>query len=265
MNEDENMLLDDEDLKEDTPINLKDSEEGAEAEQTANQPTTPPAEDEDSKVLSYINSKGIKFNGENVSVNSIDDLINTYQKGLNYDKVANRDDVVMSYIKDKASKLNISPEEYINRVKRYEEEKNKEAQEQDVQNLINEGVSEKVAREVIQTKLAREMFEKKNAELQQRLDEEERKAKENKEYEEFIIAHPDVKAEDIPKEVFESAKTIGLNNAYNQYENKILKEKIKQMEQSAKNASNSIVTATSDGSSTEQESKDAFLMGFDSE
>ena len=45
----------------------------------------------------------------------------------------------------------------------------------------------------------------------------------------------------------------------NQHQNR------KQMEQNNKNASNSVVTAISDGSPTEQESKDAFLMGFDSE
>ena len=66
-------------------------------------------------------------------------------------------------------------------------------------------------------------------------------------------------------EVFENAKTIGLKSAYAQYENKLLKEKIKQMEQNKNNASSSVVTAISDGSPTEQESKDAFLIGFDSE
>ena len=66
------------------------------------------------------------------------------------------------------------------------------------------------------------------------------------------------------KYVFENAKNSNLKSAYAEYENKILKEKIKQMEQNQNNASNSVVSPTSNGSSTEQQSKDAFLDGFDS-
>ena len=100
-------------------------------------------------------------------------------------------------------------------------------------------------------------FEKQKAELQAQKDK-------DREYEEFLKAYPEVKAEEIPVEVFENAKSIGMRSAYAQYENKLLKEKIKQMELNNKNASTSPVTAISDGSPTEQATKDAFLEGFDS-
>lgn len=171
----------------------------------------------------------------------------------------------MDYIKEKASNLNISPEEYIERVKNYEKQKEQEIAEQDVQNLMNRGVDEETAREIVQTKLARKEFEKEKQELQRRIAEEEKKQKEDAEYVEFVKAHPDVKTEDIPKEVFELAEKIGINAAYNQYENKILKEKLKQIEQARKNVASSPVELTTDGSSTDQASKDAFWEGFDSE
>ena len=68
-------------------------------------------EDEDKKVLEYLNKKGlIKFNGENVQIKDLNDLVSNYQKGLNYDKIATRESKVMDYIKEKASNINISPE-----------------------------------------------------------------------------------------------------------------------------------------------------------
>jgi hypothetical protein len=269
MNEDEMMLLDDEDLAEGTPATTNEPEPKAEEVKTeVDQPKaeTPQPEDEDKKMLDYLNSKGlIKFNGEAVQVKDLNDLVTNYQKGLNYDRLTQKENTVMDYIKEKASSLNISPEEYIGRVKSYEEQKKKEAQEEDIQRYVNSGLSEEIAREIVQTKLARQELEKEKAEYQKRIAEEEKKSKEDAEYVEFIKAHPEIKVDEIPQEVFDMSREIGITAAYNQYENKLLKEKIKQFEQSIKNASSSPVSLTSDGSTTEQNSKDAFFEGFDSE
>lgn len=234
-------------------------------EPEVNQPKAEEPENEDAKFLDYLNKKGlIKFNGENVAVKDINDLVTNYQKGLNYDKVANRENTVMDYIKEKASSLSITPEEYINRVKNYEAEKKKETQEAEIRNYINRGIDEQTAREIVQTKLAREQFEKEKAELQKRIAEDEKKQKEDAEYVEFIKTHPDIKVDEIPQEVFEQAEKIGIDAAYNQYENKLLKEKLKQLEQAQQNVASSPVGLTTEGSSTEQMTKDAFLEGFDS-
>jgi len=269
MNDDEMMLLDDEELEESTPAETNESEPKAEeTKDQENQPEKPevPQEDEDKKFLDYVNSKGlIKFNGESVAIKDLNDLVTNYQKGLNYDRLTQKENTVMDYIKEKASTLNISPEEYINRVKSYEEQKKKEAQEADIQRYINNGLSEEVARDIVETKLARQELEKEKAEYQKRIAEEEKKSKEDAEYVEFIKTHPDIKVDEIPQEVFDMSREVGINAAYNQYENKILKEKLKQYEQSIKNATSSPVSLTSDGSATEQNSKDAFFEGFDSE
>jgi hypothetical protein len=267
MNEDEMMLLDDEDLAQDTPVEANEPEQKAEEQEPkADQPKVEEPQTDDEKFLDYLNKKGlIKFNGEAVTVKDLNDLVSNYQKGLNYDRLATRENKVMDYIKEKASTLNISPEDYIERVKSYEEQKKRESQEADIQRYVNNGVDEATAREIIQTKLAREEFEREKAEYQKRLAEEERKSKEDAEYVEFIKTHPEVKVDEIPQEVFDMSRDIGIAAAYNQYENKLLKEKLKQLEQAQQNAQSSPVGLTTDGSSTEQQSKDAFWEGFDSE
>ena len=270
MNDDENMLLDDEDLDEGIPAEANESETKANEVQTpmVDQPkaeATQP-EDEDKKVLDYLNSKGlIKFNGEAVTIKDLNDLVANYQKGLNYDRLKSKEDTVMAYINEKANQLNVSAEEYIQRVKNYEEEQKRKSQEADIQRYVERGLSEEDAREIIQTRLAREQFEKERAEYQKRIAEEEKKQKEDAEYIEFIKAHPDIKVEDIPQEVFEQSKEIGISAAYNQYLIKKLIEENEKLKQTQQNATSSPVGLTSDGSSTEQMSKDAFLEGFDSE
>jgi hypothetical protein len=155
--------------------------------------------------------------------------------------------------------------EYINSVKEYEKQQEEQRQKEQMQELIDGGLSEEIARSVVETMAFKNQLKEEKAELEKAKEEQKAKEQKDKEYEEFLQAYPNVKAEEIPKEVFEATKDgKSLLNAYTEYENKVLKEKIKQMEQNNKNASNSVVTPTSDGSSTEQQSKDAFLEGFDS-
>ena len=258
--DEEDVIMPEEEL--DTPVETPEAD-------TTEQVNQPEPEDEDKKFLDYVNGKNlIKFNGENVAIKDLNDLVTNYQKGLNYDKHNADDQFVLDFIKDSASKINVNSREYITRVQNYQKEqeqkKREEAQERDIQKYINEGLSEEVARDIVEAKLAKEELEKERAEYQKRIAEEEKKAKEDAEYIDFIKAHPELKIDEIPQEVFESSKEIGITAAYNQYENKMLKEKIKQMEQNIKNASSSPVGLTSDGSTTEQQSKDAFLEGFDS-
>ena len=239
--EDEDIIMPDEEVEiPSTP------EEGEKAEETTEANTKEEVpEEQEKKFLEYLNSKDIKYNGEKVTVNSLDDLINTYQKGMNYDKLKARNDAdgdyVRSYINEKAKIANLSPKEYIDKVKAYEKEKEQEQLERDINTMVSKGIDEQLAREVAETKAARKEWEKERIELQKMREQEEQKRKENEEYEKFIEAHPEVKPNDIPPEVFQEAKEIGLNAAYLKYENKILNERIKQMEQNEKNVSSSPV------------------------
>jgi len=273
MNENKEVIEDDDiimpDEVEDTPIE-NESGEVSEGEQTSN-PDENPQEDEDKKFLDYLNKKGIKYNGQNVTLDKMDDVITNIQKGMNYDKAISKEakndaeqNAVMSYISEMASKMGLTPTQYIDQVKAYQKQKEQEAVEAEVQRMVTNGVDEQTARDVASVKALADQLKAERAELQKQKEESERKAREDKEYEDFINEFPDIDYSKIPDEVFKEAKEIGLSNAYSKYENKILREKIKTMEQNAKNASNSVVVPTSEGSPTEPESKDAFLEGFDS-
>ncbi len=265
--DDETWLDDVESTPTETPEVAETKEEVTEQEQTSSSEEPSKATDEE-KLLEYLNTKEIKYNGEKVTVKNLDDLINTYQKGLNYDNLKSKQDrennAALSFLDEKAKAANMTVEQYIEQVKQYEKEQEQRALEDSIQNMVSNGIDEVTARRVAEVEAFKTQLEKEKAELAKQREEIEKKAKEDKEYEDFIKAYPDVKFSEIPDEVFKESKTIGLTNAYAKYENKLLKEKIKMMEQNTKNASNSLVTGVTDGSPTEQESKDAFLEGFDS-
>lgn len=269
-NEEDIIVLDENDFVDTPTIEETSNETETNVEQTSE--TKVPAQQgvTEEQVLEFLNSKGLKYNGEAVRIDKFDDLVSTYQKGLNYDKVKAKADAdkenedVLNYITSKAQSMGITAKDYIQKVKDFEKEQEKAQIEADVQSMVNNNVPEDVARRVAQTSAYMEQLKNEKAEFEKQKAELQAQKDKDKEYEEFLKAYPEIKADEIPAEVFESAKTIGLKSAYAEYENKLLKEKIKQMEQNNKNASTSVVTAISDGSPTEQESKDAFLMGFDS-
>lgn len=265
IDDDENLLLDLEDMPTEEESNVEVEEKPASETETKPQET----EDEAQKFLEYLNKKGIKYNGENVELKNMDEVVNNIEKGMNYDKLKSRqdrdDDEVMNYITEKANSFGITTKEYIQRVKNYEEEQKKAKVEEFKQSLIDRGVEPDAAKEVAEVKAYMEQLKAERAEFEKEKQAALAEKKKNEEYSEFMKTYPDVKAEDIPKEVFQDAEKIGLTNAYARYENKILREKNKILEQNAKNASSSPVLPTSEGSSVNQGSKDAFLEGFDSE
>lgn len=225
---------------------------------------------DESKLLELLKDK-IKYNGESVKVQSLEDLITNYQKGLNYDKLKTKNDAVdssnnkvLEYISNKAKSLNMSNEEYIAKVQEYEENQLKEKQENEIKEMTKNGVPEEVAREVIETRLYREQLKKEKAEFESLKSKEQAEREKEKALTDFLSAYPDIDVTTIPKEVFAEAEKSSLLDAYRKYENSQLKEKIKILEQNQKNASNSVVTSVNDTGAV-NENKDAFILGFDSE
>lgn len=253
----------------DTPSEEDEIQKEENVEENTTQKTEPPKDEksDEQKLLSLLKSK-VRYNGEEVDIKSMDDVVANYQKGLNYDnlkaKSEKSENAVMNYVISKAKSMNMTPEQYIDKVKSYEEEQKRSAQEQEVQRMMEHGVDEETARRVARTEAYMDTLKAREEELNKQEEARKAEAQKDKEYEEFLNAYPGIEVDKIPKEVFENAKNSNLKSAYAEYENKILKEKIKQMEQNQNNASNSVVSPTSNGSSTEQQSKDAFLDGFDS-
>ena len=78
----------------------------------------------------------------------------------------------------------------------------------------------------------------------------------------FMSAYPNVKAEDIPKEVWEDAgRTFDLTGAYLRYQNRQLQEEIKTLRQNNKNKERSTGSRKSVGSA---KPKDDFDEAWDS-
>lgn len=212
-------------------------------------------------------SKKVKYNKESVNVDSIEDLINNYQKGLNYDKVQEKLNNLQSskaetYVNKKAKELGLSVDEYIDQVEKYEREQERLREQERIEEMIENGVPEDVAKEVIATSQLRKQLQAKENELKEREAAQQKEANKNKEYEEFLEAFPNVKAEDIPKEVYEKAEESSLKEAYSEWKIKELEKQLSIREQNEKNSKSSVGAVNTNNGVADNKKADLFLEGF---
>lgn len=244
-----------------------EEEETGEENQTETEETSKEEDKDNYKSLLEELSKKVKYNKESVQIDSIDDVVNNYQKGLNYDKLQEKlnnleNSKAMSYITNKAAELGMSVDDYMDQVENYEKEQEKQREQEKLEEMISNGVPEDVAKEVIATSQLRKELQAEKNQLEKEKKAREDKESKDKEYADFIKEFPDVKAEDIPKDVFLNAENSSLREAYMKYQ---LEEQRKQIEILKKQNSNS---SSSIGSTTEfggKENKvtDPFLEGWD--
>lgn len=209
----------------------------------------------------------VKYNKENVTIESVDDLVNGFQKGLNYDKKVQelenlQNSEGLKYIKEKADEMGITTEEYIRRVKDYEKQQEEERNQERLEDMVESGVPEDLAREVLATAELRRQLQEKENELRKQEEEAKMKEKENQEYEDFLRNFPDVNPEDIPKEVFEEAVNSNLSSAYMKYKLKDLETQLKVAKQNEENAASTVGGVTETGTTQEKHTQDPFLDGF---
>ena len=224
----------------------------------------------DYKPLLEALSKKVKYNGESVNIESIDDLVTNFQKGLNYDKKQEQyenlqNSKVEQYVSKKAKELGMSVDEYIDQVENYEKEQEKKKEQERLEEMINNGVPEDVAKEVIATSQLRKQLQEKENQLKEQEEKAKAENEKNKQYDDFVNQFPNVKPEDIPKEVFESALSSNLVSAYKDWLIKDLETKLQIKEQNEKNAKSAIGSVTETGTTKKQEPSDLFLEGFDSD
>ncbi len=142
------------------------------------------------------------------------------QKGMNYDKVKSRlealeSDPRLTFVEKQAQKYGMTIDEYLRAVEQ-------EEQEQEIQRLAeSKGLPEDIAKELYESKKFREQYtQREQQELAQK--------NQQKMLADFINEYPDVKADDIPQEVWKDFdRGIDLVSAYAKYENKVLKEKLR--------------------------------------
>ena len=215
-------------------------------------------------------SKKVKYNKENVSIESLEDLINGYQKGLNYDKIQEKlenlqNSKAETYIRNKADELGITVDEYMDQVEDYEKKQKEERERERLEEMVENGVPEDLAREVIATAELRKQLQQKENELKEKEEASRQKEKEDKEYEDFLKNFPDVNPDDIPKEVFEDAENSDLSTAYMKYKLKDLENKLKVAKQNEENSASTVGGVTDTGPTKENHSDDPFLDGFNEE
>lgn len=261
----------------DEVINETESQDVTETEEES-ESSTPNETDEakvedtevDYKPLLEALSKKVVYNGESVNIDNIDELVTNIQKGLNYDKKQEQyenlqNSKVEQYVSKKARELGMSVDEYIDQVENYEREQEKEKEKARLEEMINNGVPEDVAKEVIATSQLRKQLEEEKAQLKEREEKAKAENDKNKQYADFVEQFPNVKAEDIPKEVFEKAQSSNLVSAYKDWLITDLQTKLQIKEQNEKNANSAIGSVTETGQTKKQEPVDMFLEGFDSE
>lgn len=245
-----------------------EEEETVKENQTETEETSKEDNEDNYKPFLEELSKKVKYNKENVNVESIDDVVSNYQKGLNYDKLQERltnleNSKAMSYITNKAEELGMSIDEYMDQVEKYEKEQQEQRDQEKIEEMVSNGVPADVAKEVVATSQLRKQLQQEKNELERQKKEREKQESKDKEYADFIKEFPDVKAEDIPKDVFLNAQNSSLKEAYMKYQ---LEEQKKQIEILKKNNSNatSSIGSTTEFGGKENKSTDAFLEGFDS-
>ena len=253
------------------------SEEGQTSEEETNDESKPSgsqegnSEDEvDFEPLLKALSGKIKYNKEEVNVESIEDLITGYQKGLNYDKKVQelenlQNSKLEKYAKQKAKELGITVDEYMDQVESYEEQQRKAREEEQIEEMLNNGVPEDLAREVIATSQLRKQLQEKENELKAKEQEKAEQEAIDQEYMDFLNEFPDVNPEDIPKEVFEDAENSNLSTAYMKWQLKEAQNKLSTLSQNSKNSMASIGSVTDTGPTKENYEKDLFLEGFNEE
>lgn len=190
------------------------------------------------KKIKYNHQEGYEFKDEA-------DLISAIQKGLNYDKV--KESKVMQYAEKKAKELGMTPDEYIAEVEKYEMQQQEEVYAEKKQSLLDRGVEEAEANEII------EALKLKSQPRAEKV--------ENKEMAEFVAAFPDVDYSTIPEEVLNSKEPI--KEAYLKYENKKLKQELEKANQVKTNIKTSPVKQITSTGAVEDEGVDIYTAGFD--
>ncbi|HAA25281.1 MAG TPA: hypothetical protein DCE11_04065 [Ruminiclostridium sp.] len=155
----------------------------------------------------------------------------------------------LKYLQEKAQRLGITVEQLIENDRKWEEQ-------QQIQKLVQQNIPPEFAKEMLENRKFREMYQ---AEQQRRQQEETRRQI----FMEFIQTYPDVKADQIPQEVWQMTFQQGypLTAAYAIWENKQLKQQMQTIQANQKNAE----TSTGAAKNVDKvQGKDPFEIGFDS-
>lgn len=228
------------------------AEDGATNAEEAEQPEEPAAENQSGEEAAEQPAEDepkytVKYNGQEQEL-PVSQLITLAQKGMNYDHVHDsytKEHSAYEFLSGIAQRSNMTPEQYI-------EAYNKQVAEQQVQQNIQKGMPEEVAREY---QRLREENEQLHAFMQSRQEEDKRAAEINA----FRAVYPDVTS--LPEEVIQQHLQTGesLVSAYTVYENKQLKQQLENLKQNQSNKARAVGSVSSNDGA---DNADLFLAGW---
>lgn len=171
---------------------------------------------------------------------SYDEAPTYIQKGLDYDRVKTKYEEtkpVLDFIEGLAKQNSMSVNEYMTAVKEYEKQ-------QEIEALANQNS--------LNPELAAELYllRQERAERTRLQQEQESKAKQEKEYIDFLDTFPNVSAETVPSEVWKIKQdnpNISLTDAYYRHQYNVLQNKMKAEEVNQRNAEASTGSVSTDG------------------
>lgn len=204
----------------------------------------------------------VKYNKEEMDLDE-DTARELAQKGLNYDKVQERlqaleSDPRLGFVEELAKEQGMTTEQYLQAVQEYKEQER-------INELVQKGISEDVAQELLENRKFREQYE-----AEQKTKQEE--AKKDKEFGEFFDFFKqangrdfDSKNDQIPQEVWDANKNgVPLKYAYLEHHTKQLQAQLQTIKQNEENAKKAPVQGVTAHGSMETAAEDDFMRGFNS-
>jgi hypothetical protein len=204
----------------------------------------------------------VKYNKEEMELDEMT-ARELAQKGLNYDKTIERlqaleSDPRLSFIESLAKQHGMNPQEYMEAVQQQQEQ-------QRIDKLVEQGISEEMAQEMLENRKFREQFE---AEKKAKAEEEKANADYNEFFDYFKQANGrdfNSQSDEIPQNVWDATQNgMSLKSAYVMHENQQLRNQLQTLKQNESNAKKAPVGSITQHGSTQVESDDDFLAGFNS-
>ena len=180
----------------------------------------------------------VKYNHEEREL-SRDEMIQYAQKGMNYDKVYEKvtsleNDPRLSFVESQAQRYGMNVNDYIQAV-------NAQAEQERINELIEQNIPESIAKEILENRKFREQYENERKQYQA-------EAQKKQQYDDFLQSYPDVNPSEIPESVWASFdKGVPLTYAYAMHENSILRQKLGTREANEKNSNSSMGSVTGQG------------------
>jgi len=257
MPEFEDMILPDDFQMETTPEEVTELEQ----ETTESVEDTKPTEEVSEPVTEQPKIK-VKYNHEEREL-GLDEAVPLVQKGMNYDKLQEKlqaleSDPRLSFVEELAQQFNMSVPDYLEAVKAQKEQER-------ISQLVEQGISEELAQEMLENRKFREQFE---AEKKAKAAEE----KANAEYGEFFQYFKqangrefNTESDQIPESVWQANQNgVPLKYAFMEHQNQVLQQQLQTLKQNESNKQKAPVGSVTAHGSTETASEDLFLQGFNS-